>query len=113
MVKANFEKKTRITIAVTLVLYFWTFFVMPSFAQITPQGRDQTYKQASPLRFEERFKRQAKPKAKKIPVREDNLKPMFPDELWKVKFTLQKMSEKTAEKLPQIDWPNKYKITIW
>ena len=91
MVTANFKNKTRITIVVAIVLYFWHLFVLPSFAQVTPQGRDQIYKQASPLRFEERFKRQAKPKAKKIPVREDNLKPMFPDELWKVKFRLQKM----------------------
>ena len=91
LVTANFEKKNRIAIAVALVLYFWNFFALPSFAQITPQGRDQIYKQAFPPRFEERFKRQAQPKAKKIPVREDNLKPMFPDELWKVKFTLQKM----------------------
>ena len=91
LVTANFEKKIRITIAAALALYSWNFFVLPSFAQITPQGRDQIYKQASPLRFEERFKRHAKPKAKKIPVREDNLKPMFPNELWEVKFILQKM----------------------
>ena len=91
LVTANFEKKIRILIAVALALYSWNFFVLPSFAQITPQGRDQIYKQASPLRFEERFKRHAKPKAKKIPVREDNLKPMFPNELWEVKFILQKM----------------------
>ena len=91
LVTANFEKKIRILIAVALALYSWNFFVLPSFAQITPQGRDQIYKQASPLRFEERFKMHAKPKAKKIPVREDNLKPMFPNELWEVKFILQKM----------------------
>ena len=64
---------------------------MPSFAQITPQGRDQTYKQASPLRFEERFKKEPKPKAQKVPVKSDNLKPMFPGELRKVNFVLQKM----------------------
>lgn len=91
MVTANFEKKIRITVAAALGLYFWNFFVLSSFAQITPQGRDQIYKQASPLRFEDRFKKQAKPKAQQIPVREDNLKPMFPDELRKVKFVLQKM----------------------
>ncbi len=89
MVKANFKNK--ILIAVAFCLFFCNFLVLPSFAQITPQGRDQTYKQASPLRFEERFKKQAKPKAQKVPVREDNLKPMFPAELRKVNFVLQKM----------------------
>ena len=81
----------KILIGVVFSLLFWSFFALPAFAQISPQGRDQTYKQASPLRFEERFKKKAKPKARKIPVRQDNLKPMFPAELRKVKFILQKM----------------------
>lgn len=89
LVTANFKNK--ILTAGAFCLLFCNFFVLSSFAQISPQGRDQTYKQASPLRFEERFKKQAKPKAQKIPVREDNLKPMFPSELRKVKFVLQKM----------------------
>ncbi|MZG54257.1 MAG: ShlB/FhaC/HecB family hemolysin secretion/activation protein [Nitrospinae bacterium] len=89
LVTANFKKKILLVLA--FGLYFSNFWVLPSFAQITPQGRDQTYKQASPLRFEERFKKQAKPKAQKVPVQEDNLKPMFPSELRKVKFVLRKM----------------------
>jgi len=91
LVTAYFEKKIRIIIVVVLTLCFGNIFVLPSFAQITTQGRDQIYKQAFPPRFEKRFKRQAKPKAKKIPVKKDSLKPMFPDELWQVKFTLKKM----------------------
>ena len=89
LVTANFKNKILTVGAFCLV--FCNLFALPSFAQISPQGRDQVYKQASPLRFEERFKKQAKPKAQKIPVREDNLKPMFPEELQKVKFVLQKM----------------------
>ena len=78
-------------IAVAFSLFFWGFIVLPSFAQITPQDRDQIYKQAFPLRFEERFKRRAQPKTQKIHVREDNLKPEFPAKLRKTKFILQKM----------------------
>ncbi|MFT4577191.1 MAG: hypothetical protein ACI9UO_000001, partial [Nitrospinales bacterium] len=89
LVTANFKNK--ILTAGAFCLLFCSFFVLPSFAQISPQGRDQVYKQASPLRFDERFKKQAKPKAQKIPVRKDNLKPMFPEELRKVKFVLRKM----------------------
>ncbi|MDC1153480.1 ShlB/FhaC/HecB family hemolysin secretion/activation protein [Nitrospinaceae bacterium] len=76
---------------VTFSLFFCGFIVLPSFAQITPQGRDQSYKQAFPLRFEERFKRRAQPKVQKVTVREDNLKPEFPAKLQKTKFILQKM----------------------
>ncbi|MEK9627404.1 MAG: ShlB/FhaC/HecB family hemolysin secretion/activation protein [Nitrospinota bacterium] len=89
LVTANLKNK--ILIAVAFWLIFCNSQVLPCFAQITPQGRDQTYKQASPLRFEDRFKKQPKPKAQKVPVREDNLKPMFPAELRKVKFILRKM----------------------
>ena len=89
LVTANFRKKILIILAFSL--FFCNFWVLTSFAQITPQGRDQTYKQALPLRFEERFKKQAKPKVQKVPVQKDNLKPMFPAELQKVKFVLRKM----------------------
>ena len=88
----NFKNnRNKFLIAVAFSLFFCGFFVLPSFAQITSQDRDQTYKQVFPLRFEERFKRRAQPKAQKVPVREDNLKPEFPAKLRKVKFILQKM----------------------
>jgi hemolysin activation/secretion protein len=62
-----------------------------SYAQITPQGRDQTYKQAAPDRFEERFKKQEYPQSQVVPVKPDNLKPVFPAEMRKVNFLLQRM----------------------
>ena len=89
LVTVNFKNKIPLVLAFSL--YFFSLWVLPSFAQITPQGRDQTYKQALPLRFEERFKKQAKPKVQKVPVQKDNLQPMFPAELKKVKFVLRKM----------------------
>ena len=61
LVTVNFKNK--ILLGLAFSLYFFSLSILPSFAQITPQGRDQTYKQASPLRFKERFKKQAKPKA--------------------------------------------------
>jgi len=77
--------------ALAFSLFFCRFIVLPSFAQITPQGQDPSYKQAFPLRFEEGIKRRAQPKAQKVPVGEDNFKPEFPAKLRKVKFILQKM----------------------
>jgi hemolysin activation/secretion protein len=62
-----------------------------SYAQITPQGRDQTYKQAAPDRFEERFKKQEYPQSRVVPVNPENLKPVFPDKMRKVNFLLQRM----------------------
>ena len=88
----NFKNnRNKFLIAVAFSLFFCGFIVFPSFAQITPQGRDQTYKQAFPFGFDERFKKRAQPKAQKVPVREDNPKPEFPAKLRKVKFILQKM----------------------
>ena len=88
----NFKNnRKKLLIAVAFSLFACGFIVLPSFAQITPQGRDQTYKQAFPLRFEERFKKRAQSKAQKVPVREYNLKAEFPAKLRKVKFILQKM----------------------
>ena len=62
-----------------------------SYAQITPQGRDQTYKQAAPQRFEERFKKQEFPQSQRVPVKPDSLKPVFPAAMRKVNFLLQRM----------------------
>ena len=88
----NFKtNRNKFLIAVAFSLFFCSFIILPSFAQITAQGRDQTYKQAFPLRFEEGFQRRAQPKAQKAPVSGDNLKPEFPAKLRKVKFILQKM----------------------
>ena len=73
------------------VFLWWSSMASLSNAQITPQGRDQTYKQAAPGRFEERFKKQELPQSQVVPVKPDSLKPVFPAEMRKVKFFLQRM----------------------
>ncbi len=70
---------------------WWSSMSLLSQAQITPQGRDRTYKQAAPQRFEKRFKKQEYPKSQVVPVKPDNLKPVFPTEMKKVNFLLQRM----------------------
>ena len=88
----NFKtNRNKLLIAVAFGLLFCGFIVLPSFAQITPKGRDQAYKQAFPLGFAERFKRGTQPKAQKVTVGEDNPKTEIPAKLRKVKFILQKM----------------------
>ena len=88
----NFKNnRNKYLIAVAFSLFFCGFIVLPSFAQITHKGQDQTYKKAFPVGFDGRFKRRAQPKAQKVPVREDSPKPEFPAKLQKVKFILQKM----------------------
>jgi hemolysin activation/secretion protein len=84
----NFSKLLLIGIFVCL---WWSSMASLSYAQITPQGRDQTYKQAAPDRFEERFKKQEYPQSQVVPVKPDNLKPVFPAEMRKVNFLLQRM----------------------
>ena len=69
----------------------WSSMASLSYAQITPQGRDQTYKQAAPDRFEKRFNKQEYPQSQVVPVRPDNLKPVFPAEMREVNFLLQRM----------------------
>jgi len=71
--------------------FWWSSMASLSYAQITPQGRDQTYKQAAPQRFEERFKKQEFPQSQKVPVKPDSLKPVFPAAMKKVNFLLQRM----------------------
>ena len=88
----NFKtNRNKFLIAVAFSLFFYGFIVLPSFAQLASQGRDQTYKQAFPFGFDERFKRQTQPKAQKVPLREGNPKPEVPEKLRKVKFILKKM----------------------
>ena len=87
--------KIRIFSKLLLIGFFaclwWSSMASLSYAQITPQGRDQTYKQAAPDRFEERFKQQELPQSQVVPVQPDSLKPTFPDEMRKVNFLLQRM----------------------
>ena len=60
-------------------------------AQISPDGRDRTYKQAAPSRFDRRFGSQPRPKSKVVPVKPKSMAPSFPDELEEVKFVLKRL----------------------
>lgn len=88
---ADNQSYSKILLIGFLACLWWSFMTSLSYAQITPQGRDQTYKQAAPDRFEERFKKQEFPKSQLVPVKPDNLKPVFPAEMRKVNFLLQRM----------------------
>ena len=77
-VKANNRIYSKITLIGVFACLWWSSMSLLSYAQITPQGRDQTYKQAAPQRFEERFKKQEFPKSQVVPVKPDSLKPVFP-----------------------------------
>jgi hemolysin activation/secretion protein len=87
-INRNFSKIVLIGIIACL---WWSSMSLLSYAQITPQGRDQTYKQAAPQRFEERFKKQEFPQSQRVPVKPDNLKPVFPAAMKKINFLLQRM----------------------
>ena len=68
-------------------------FVMgaPAQAQISPEGRDRTYKQANPERFEERFDVPPVPQSTVVPVQPDTLEPIFPENLKQVRFKLKEL----------------------
>lgn len=57
-------------------------------AQISPEGRDRTYKQAAPHRFDRRFGKQPSPKSIIVPLEPESIKPVFPNELEEVRFVL-------------------------
>ena len=46
-------------------------------AQITPEGRDRTYKQAAPHRFDSRFGKQPNPKSSVIPLKPNSANRYF------------------------------------
>jgi hemolysin activation/secretion protein len=89
--KANDQIFSKVLLIAGFFCLWSNSMSLQSYAQITPQGRDQTYKQAAPGRFGERFKKQELPKSKLIPVKPDNLKPVFPAEMKKVRFLLKRM----------------------
>ncbi|MZH03281.1 MAG: ShlB/FhaC/HecB family hemolysin secretion/activation protein, partial [Nitrospinae bacterium] len=89
--QANIRVFSIILLIGFFVCLWWSSMASLTYAQITPQGRDQTYKQAAPDRFEKRFKKQEYPQSQVVPVKPDNLKPVFPAEMRKVKFLLQRM----------------------
>ena len=88
---ANNRIYSKIMLIGVVACLWWSSMAVLSYAQITPQGRDQTYKQAAPHRFEERFKKQEFPQSQRVPVKPDSLKPVFPAAMRKVNFLLQRM----------------------
>ena len=90
-VKANNRICSKIMLTGVIACLWWSSMAQLSYAQITPQGRDQTYKQAAPHRFEERFKKPEVPQSQRVPVKPDSLKPVFPAAMRKVNFLLQRM----------------------
>lgn len=82
---------SKVLLTVFFACLWWSSMASLSYAQITPQGRDQTYKQAAPDRFKQRFKKQEFPRSQVVPVKPDDLKPVFPAEMRKVNFLLQRM----------------------
>ena len=89
--QADIRNLSKLVLIGFFFLLWWNYMTLPSYAQITPQGRDQTYKQAAPSRFEERFKKRVFPQSQVVPVKPDSLKPVFPAQMRKVKFLLQRM----------------------
>jgi hemolysin activation/secretion protein len=70
---------------------FFLFF-MDANAQVTPQGRDQIFKQAAPDRFIKSREKPLHPQSTIIPVEPDTLVPLHPEELKKVKFKLTRLA---------------------
>ncbi|NIQ02881.1 MAG: hypothetical protein GWM98_22985, partial [Nitrospinaceae bacterium] len=90
----DWNKRTRISRALALgvLLLGWMGWgTGKAGAQISPEGRDRTFKQAAPDRFEKRFEDLPRPKSSVVPVEPDTLQPMFPDELKNLKFRLRKV----------------------
>jgi len=66
-------------------------FILNANAQITPQGRDQVFKQAAPDRFIKSREKPLRPQSTIVPVEPDTLIPLRPEELKKVKFKLTRL----------------------
>jgi hemolysin activation/secretion protein len=60
-------------------------------AQISPEGRDRTYKQAAPHRFKRRFDKPVSPKSSVVPIKPKSMAPIFPEDLKEVKFVLKQL----------------------
>ena len=70
----------------------WSFmFAVDANAQISPEGRDQVFKQAAPDRFIKNREKSLEPQSTVIRVEPDTLSPVFPTELKKVKFKLKRL----------------------
>lgn len=79
-----------------LILFLVGIFIGPLHgseveAQISPEGRDRTYKQAAPHRFERRFDKRVNPKSSVVPIKPKSMAPIFPEDLKEVKFVLKQL----------------------
>ena len=79
-----------------LILFLVGIFIGPLqgsevAAQISPEGRDRTYKQAAPHRFERRFDKRVSPKSSVVPIKPKSMAPVFPEDLKEVKFVLKQL----------------------
>jgi len=79
-----------------LILFLVGVFIGPLHgseveAQISPEGRDRTYKQAAPHRFERRFDKRVNPKSSVVPIKPKSMAPIFPEDLKEVKFVLKQL----------------------
>ena len=79
-----------------LILFLVGIFIGPLHgseveAQISPEGRDRTYKQAAPHRFERRFDKRVSPKSSVVPIKPKSMAPIFPEDLKEVKFVLKQL----------------------
>jgi hemolysin activation/secretion protein len=79
-----------------LILFLVGIFIGPLHgseveAQISPEGRDRTYKQAAPHRFERRFDKRVSPKSSVVPIKPKSMAPIFPEDLKEVNFVLKQL----------------------
>lgn len=65
-------------------------FIVSANAQISPEGRDQIFKQAAPDRFIKSREKPPAPQSTVIRVEPDTMSPIFPAELKKVEFKLRR-----------------------
>ena len=81
----------RVLILFLVGMFNWAIQGGEAQAQISPEGRDRTYKQAAPHRFDRRFDKQPSPKSSVIPIKPKSMEPVFPEDLKGVKFVLKKL----------------------
>ena len=81
----------RVLILFLVGMFSWTIQGGEVQAQISPEGRDRTYKQAAPHRFDRRFRQQPSPKSSVIPIKPKTMAPVFPEDLKGVKFVLKQL----------------------
>ncbi|MBT3515791.1 MAG: ShlB/FhaC/HecB family hemolysin secretion/activation protein [Nitrospina sp.] len=69
----------------------WPLQVSEVYAQISPEGRDRTYKQAAPHRFDRRFGKRPSPKSSIVPIKPKSMVPVSPKDLKGVNFIFKRL----------------------